>query len=270
MTANNNSNKSISNNVPDDLDVVDGALAGLKQQYDELVKTIKIKYDEQQKIFQQMASTDYQGKDYNEDRINHLINENVNNLKQQRDDIWKYLTTIYNKNTQQTYRNLKNIKNNQKYIEENKIKKEELKTKFGDLKNENNANKKLILHNMYHHKEIYNKTYVQFIMMLALVTCIIIMYLTANNIINSGVGYGSVIMIAIIAIFYTVYRIYIYRMNRDKFQWHKTQYERIDPVQENNSSNSSNSGTIDGIDYEVLDKQAKLEFSKEKESCPSE
>lgn len=119
MTANNNSNKSISNNVPDDLDVVDGALAGLKQQYDELVKTIKIKYDEQQKIFQQMASTDYQGKDYNEDRINHLINENVNNLKQQRDDIWKYLTTIYNKNTQQTYRNLKNIKNNQKYIEVN-------------------------------------------------------------------------------------------------------------------------------------------------------
>jgi hypothetical protein len=269
MSQNNNSNNTnglnnASNNTTNDLEAVDGALAELKSQYDDLVKTIQTKYDEQQQIFQKMASSDYQGDDYNADRINHLIEENVNNLKQQRDNIWKYLTNVYNKNTQQTYRNLKSMKSNEKHIEINKQKKEELKNKLIDLQGDNNRQKKLIKYNMYHHKTVYNKFYGQFILMIALVFCVGMMYLTEHNYVSSMVGYGSIIIVAIIAILYNIYLIYIHRMNRDKFQWHKTTYSRIDPSQETNDNNVDNEGDVN---YAELDKQAKTEFAKHKQSC---
>lgn len=253
------------NNATNDLDAANGALTDLKKEYDQLAEDIKIKYEEQQTIFQNMASDQYDGKDYDADRINHLIQTNVNNLKQQRDNIWKYLTTVYNKNTQQTYRNLKNIKNNEKQILNFKKRKEKLRKDVLDLKSENNTKKKQIQYSLYRHKTIYNKTYAQFILMIALITCIVIMYLTERGNISPMVGWGSVIVIASIAVIYYLYRIYVYRMNRDKFSWHKTQYKRIDPELEPNENNNDN----DTLDRSDLDLKAQLAFSGYNTTCNS-
>jgi hypothetical protein len=262
----NNSNNIISNNVPDDLDIVDGALSGLKKQYDELVTEIRTKHDEQQKIYQDMAQTDYEGEEYEQDRINHLIEANVANLKQQRDNIWKYLSQRYNQNTQLSYRNLKTLKNNEQQLKTNQQRKDELTQKLEDITSKNATQKKLIQHNLYKHKTVYNKTYVQFVVTVALVLCIILLYLTNVNVITTQVGFGAVAVIGLIAVLYYVYRMYIYRMNRDKYYWHKIYFSRVDPTVEVNDNNTSSESPVD---YTKLDKDAKTAFAKYKTSCQS-
>ena len=251
---------------PTDGEIVDEALAGLKKQYDELVTDIKAKYEEQQKIFQEMASSEYEGENYEQDRINHLIEANVNNLKQQRDKIWKYLTKTYKQNTQQTYRNFRSLKNNEKQIVFNKKKKDELINKVGDIKSENNTQKKLILHNIYKHKEVYNKSFIQFIIMMGLVLCIVLMYLTTNGHISPFIGWGAVAVIGLITVLYYIYRIYIYRMNRDKFHWHKIYFKRIDP---NEKGNNNEEVEETPIDYNQLDADAKKLLQDYKNNCKS-
>lgn len=264
------SNNNTLNNAsaPSDAEVVDGALAELKKQYDDLAADIKQKYEEQQKVFQEMASTDYEGENYEQDRINHLIEADVANLKQQRDKIWKYLTTVYNQNTQQTYRNFRSLKNNEKQIASNKKRKAELMNKVGDIKSENNTQKKLILHNNYKSKEVYNKSYVQLIIMIGLLTCIILLYLTTNGYISPMIGWGGVAFIGIITVLYYIYRIYIYRMNRDRFHWHKIYFKRIDPEQEKKNGDEENNDTSD-VDYKKLDEDAKKLLAEYKQSCDS-
>jgi hypothetical protein len=268
-TLNNNTlNNNTSNNAlaPNDAEVVDGALAELKKQYDDLAADIKQKYEEQQTIFKEMASTEYEGENYDQDRINHLIEADVANLKEQRDKIWKYLTTVYDQNTQQTYRNFRSLKNNEKQIVNNKKKKTELIGRVGDIKSENNTQKKLILHNNYKSKEVYNKSYVQLIIMVGLLTCIILLYLTTNGHISPMIGWGAVAFIGLITVLYYIYRIYIYRMNRDRFQWHKIYFRRIDPNQE--AKNDENNDTSE-MDYKKLDEDAKKLLSEYKQTCKS-
>lgn len=264
MSTNNNDN---ANAVPNDLDVVDGALSDLKNQYNNLVEDIKKKHEEQQNIFKKIASSDYNGEDYDTNRINHLIEANVQNLKEQRDNIWKYLTNVYNKNTQQTYHNFRTLKRNEKQINMNDKRKIELANKLDDIKSENNTQQKLIQHNLYKHKEVYNKSYVQFVIMIALIICILIIYATANGMIDSTIGWGSVAVIGVITVLYYIYRMYIYRMNRDKFYWHKIYFKKIDESQL--PSETDNSNNNEELDYAKLDESAKKLFSSQKETCKS-
>jgi hypothetical protein len=261
MSTNNNVN---ANTVPDELDVVDGALSELKNQYNSLVEDIKKKHEEQQNIFKQIASSDYTGEDYDKNIINHLIEANVQNLKEQRDNIWKYLTNVYNKNTQQTYRNFRTLKRNEKQITMNSKRKTELINKLGDLKSENNTQQKLIQHNLYKHKEVHNKSYVQFVIMIALIVCIVMIYVTGNGMIDPTIGWGSIAVISTITILYYIYRMYIYRMNRDKFYWHKIYFKRMDETQ---IPSEEEKGNNEELDYSKLDESAKKLFADYKEKC---
>jgi hypothetical protein len=263
MSTNNNVN---ANTGPNDLDVVDGALSELKNQYNNLVEDIKKKHEEQQNIFKKIASSDYDGENYNTDRINHLIEANVQNLKEQRDNIWKYLTNVYNKNTQQTYRNFKTLKRNEKQINMNSKRKTELINQLGDIKSENNTQQKLIQHNLYKHKEVHNKSYVQFVIMVGLISCIVMIYAITNGMMNPTIGWGSVVMIGAITVLYYVYRMYIYRMNRDKFYWHKIYFKKMDQLQLPSNTEKINN---EEIDYTKLDENAKKLFSGQKETCKS-
>jgi hypothetical protein len=262
MSTNNNDN---ANTVPNNLDVVDGALSELKNQYNNLVEDIKKKHEEQQNIFKEIASSDYDGEDYNKNRINHLIEANVQNLKEQRDNIWKYLTNVYNKNTQQTYRNFRTLKRNEKQINMNGKRKNELSNKLGDLKSENNTQQKLIQHNLYKHKEVHNKSYIQFVIMIALIICILMIYATTNDMVDSTIGWGTVAVIGVITVLYYVYRMYIYRMNRDKFHWHKIYFNKIDESQL--SLKDDNNDNNEELDYAKLDESAKKLFKSENKTC---
>jgi len=259
MSSNNGQNNASKN----DLDVVDGALTELKKQYDSLVDEIKTKHDEQQKLFLDMAEKEYDGDDYEKDRINQLIDTNVANLKQQRDNIWKYLSQKYNQHTQQTYSNFKTLKSNETQINSNQARKLTLKQSLDDLTSKNETQKKLIQNNLYQHKTMYNKTYIQFIITIALITCIIILYLTSIDIVDDMVGYGAVSVIGLITVLYYIYRMYIYRMNRDKQYWHKIYFRRVD---DSNDVPVNNVPKEDSIDYGKLDADAKTAFSQYKNS----
>ena len=128
-----------------------------------------------------------------------------------------------------------------------------------------------VQHNQYQHKTLYNKTYVQFVILIGLVLSIIILYFTSAGVIEQTVGYGSVFMIGFIVIIYYIYRIYIHRMNRDKFHWHKTQYERIETSNNTNQVVDDNSDKIsdnsDKLNYNDLDRKANKEFKKYKSTC---
>lgn len=262
-------NDTLNNNGSNDSDFefADGALTELKNQYDTLVKEIKTKHNEQQKIFQDMAKSEYDGSDYEQDRINHLIETNVSNLKQQRDNIWKYLSQKYNKHTQQTYTNFKRIKNNEKQLVSNSKRKEVLKKELEDVTSKNETQKKLIQHNLYQHKTLYNKTYIQFVITVGLIISIILLYLTSIDTIDSQIGYGAVGIIGLIVVLYYIYRMYIYRVNRDKFYWHKIYFRRMDTPKEVKDEEDDIKPVK--IDYNELDKKAKTAFSQYKSTCQS-
>ena len=253
-----------SNNLPDDLDIADGALTELKSQYNSLVEDIKNKHREQQKLFQDMAGKKYDGEDYEQDRINHLIEANVSKLREQRDKIWKYLSGKYNQNTQQVFRNLKSIKNNEMIIKEKFEEQEELSRQVSDLTKQNSTKQKIIQNNMYKHKEVHNKAYVQLLIMFTLIIDIIVLNLFQNGKLSQYAMLLIVGVSGIIILFYSVYRLYIHRMNRDLQYWHKTYFEKIEndtPIVEEEEK------VVQSVDYEKLDKDAKTLFSQYKDSC---
>ena len=251
------------NNNSESNGAVDGALTELKQQYETLIEDIKKKHQEQQKIFEEIAKKNYDGDDYQQDRINHLIEENVVSLKKQRDKIWQYLSNQYNQNTRDTYQNLRNLKKNQHQIDFNKKRKEELIHKVKDTTQENNTQKKLISHNKYQKQKIGEDLYIQFIITISLIICIIILYLSSIEIISDVVGYGVVGVIVLITVCYYIYRVYYHRMNKDKVHWHKIYYNRIQNPTEEELLDEER----DELDYDKLDADAKKLFSKYKSKC---
>lgn len=263
----NNTNIRNSDGVPDDLDIADSALTELKAQYNSLVEDIKTKHNEQQKLFSDMAVKKYDGEDYEQDKINHLIEANVSKLKEQRDKIWKYLSNKYNQNTKKIYRNLRTIKNNEIIIKEKQNAKEALAKQANDLTKQNSTQQRIIQNNIYQHKDINNKANVQFVIMIILAIDILVLYLSHAEYISQFFALLYVGLSGLFILLYFGYRIYVVRMNKDLHSWDKLYFNKIDSDIQATDKNTVNTDTTEKIDYAKLDKDAKSMFTQYKDSC---
>lgn len=204
---------------------VDDLTYELKSQYDGLSADLKKYFDTKQDDFIQKAKQSYDKQDnYYKDRGEFLIDQQIENVDTYRKQVWDYLTSEYNTNTQEKYLNARTHSQNQKEIKAKKQEYDDMVKRYGDLKSTSTTNyrqKEIVL---YEYNRRNDQLFIMKIIAAVLLVCIILTIM-----INRLLPYEFIYLIIVIfvcLILYIIYYLYFKNLGRSKRYWNKYEFKK--------------------------------------------
>jgi hypothetical protein len=220
----------------------------LKAEYDGLSNDLKKYFDTKQATFYDKSKSAHSSPDnYQQDRGEFLINQQIENINTYRSDVWNYLTEEFNKNTNEKYLNAKTHLQNQKDLARKKADLDKLIKKMNTFKSENNTNNRQKEIVLYEYNRRNDQYFILKIISLVLLVCIIITIL-----INRFIPFDFVYFVLLIfmgLIVYIIYYLYIKNLGRSKRYWDK--YEFVKPAQDFDTVQSLSNTQIESVDKSI-------------------
>jgi exonuclease VII large subunit len=147
----------------------------LKSQYTGLSEDLKKYFDTKQDDFLKKAKSSHSQPDtYYKDRGEFLIDQQIENIDNYRNQIWDYLTTEYNNNTREKYLNSKSHTQNMKEIQRKKKELADLTDKYNNFKSKNTTNnrqREIVLYEYYRRND---QLFIMKVISVTLLVCLII------------------------------------------------------------------------------------------------
>ena len=197
----------------------------LKSQYDGLSADIKKYFDTKDTNFRTRSKSGYNPpSNYNNDRGEFLINQQIDNIDTYRTQIWNYLTNEFNKNTQEKYLNAKMQNQHKKDIEKKKKELANLLKKykqFNELNSTNNRQREIVL---YEYNRRNDQLFIMKVITVTLLVCLII-----TGLINYVLPYEFIYLVLAIfvgLIIYVIYYMYFKNIGRSKRNWNKYVFKK--------------------------------------------
>jgi hypothetical protein len=231
----------------------------LTAEYDGLSTELKKYFDTKQDDFLKKAKESHsRPANYETDRGEFLVNQQISNVNTYRTDVWNYLTNEFNSNTHTKYVNAKAIEQNRKTMERKKKELKKMEDEFNSFKSNsstNNRQREIVLYE-YHRRN--DQLFIMKVISIVLLVCIILTVLI-DVLLPYEVMYLSLIIFTGL-LFYVIYYLYFKNLGRSKRYWDK--YEFPNPPQDFDKIQSLSNVQIDDVDKK-LDKS----FDKYLDDC---
>jgi hypothetical protein len=225
----------------------------LKSQYTGLSDDLKKYFDSRLKEFLEKSKGTYSDpSNYYKDRGEFLVDQQISNLENYRNQIWGYLKSEFNTNTSEKYLNAKTINQNQREIARRKKDFEELDKKYNQFKskkNIHNREKEIAIYELHRRND---QLYIMKIIAVVLLLCLLITFIIYMD----ALPYFTIFVVFTIfgiLILYIIYYMYFTNPGRSKRYWDKKYF--LKPSQETKK-------TSEEIDYVSVDKKLDDEFNK--------
>jgi hypothetical protein len=253
---------SVSTPTPTNNQVADDLTYELKSQYTGLSADLKKYFDTKQDDFLKKSKTVHsQPNNYYQDRGEFLIDQQIENIDSYRNQIWDYLTTEYNNNTQEKHLNAKSHTQNLKEIQRKKKELASLTEKYNNFKSKNTTNnrqREIVLYEYYRRND---QLFIMKVIAVTLLVCLIITIL-----INRLLPYEFVYLVILIflgLIIYTIYYLYFKNLGRSKRYWDKYEFKKPDIKTDSVAS-------LKETEIESIDKKMDKDFDKYlDDGCPA-
>lgn len=237
----------------------------LKMEYEKLTQVINDTIKKQDDLYRDLQ-------DINPDeRRNYKISSTVNDLTQQRNEIWNFLEKKYNENTKMRELYFKKQADNNKVIVAQTTEIENLKDLLDRETNKTTTNNKKFTNKKY---EINKFIYYQH-MYRVLIGCLLVIMLFGNmavlGIFSVGLSYMLISVILGLMIIYVFVYYYVNNIGRDAFYWDKFIFERntdVDKIECDIATVNKNEEA--NAKMKNLEKTASSriqEFNKQQEKC---
>jgi hypothetical protein len=238
---------------------VDDLTYELKSQYDGLSTDLKKYFDTKQDDFLQKTKQTYDNQDnYYKDRGEFLIDRQIDNVDTYRKQVWDYLTTEYNTNTQEKYLNAKTHNQNQTEINRKKKDYDDMSKRYNDLKSTSTTNyrqKEIVL---YEYNRRSDQLFIMKITATVLLVCLILTIMV-NRLLPYELIY-LIILIFVCLIIYIIYYLYFKNLGRSKRYWDKYEFKKP-------NLGSDTVSSLTDVQITNVDKKMDTDFDKYLDGC---
>ncbi len=233
-------------------------------QYNGLSNDLKNYFDQRQQDFLNQSKNNYDNPDnYYSDRNRFLLNNRIESLEERRKEVWDYLISEFNTNTDDKYLNARMMSQNKKDMTYQREKLNDLQEKYNSVKDKNSTYGRQREIALYDYNHRLSQIYIMKVIGIVLIICLILTYLIKNEIVPSVVSYVVLVLFALL-VFYTIYHVYLKTPNRSRRQWDKYYFKQPDLESKTDSSK------VDAnFDYDKFDKKIDGEFDKYLDTCKS-
>lgn len=232
----------------------------LKQQYQGLTDDVKAYYDKQQADFLAESKSKYPDKDsFYQDRGKFLIRKKIDDLDSHRREVWTYLTSEFDRNTQDKNLNAKMMSQNKKDMLRHQKDFEKYQKKLEEASSDQHTSNRIREIELYELNRRKSQVFLMKIIALTMLACLVLTVCLQQNLLPSQTTY-AVMAIFVGMILYVIFYLYFKNPGRSRRTWDKYYFEQ--PVEEIQKDLN-----LDEINYDKLDKDLDKEFLKYMDSC---
>lgn len=233
----------------------------LKSQYQGLSEEVKNYFDNQQKRFLDNSKSKYPSPDtYQSDRKDFLIKKKIDDLDTHRQNVWSYLSSEFERNTNEKNRNAEIMDQNTKELKRKEKELKKLQEEYQQSSGKTNTSNRLREIEKYEYYRRSSQVFIMKVIAVSLLSSIILLFLTKSHFLPLETLY-IVLFIFGGMVLYVIYYLYLENPGRSHRYWDKYYFEQPKEQEINKQPE------FDEFDYDTYDKKLDKEFNKYLDSC---
>jgi len=229
-------------------------------QYQGLTDDVKAYFDQQQSTFLAESKSKHPDKNsFYQDRGKFIIRKKIDDLDSHRREIWSYLTSEFNRNTQDKNLNAKMMSQNKNDATRNEKELGKYQKKLEEVKGSQTTNNRLREIELYELNRRKSQIYLMKIVVFSLMLCSALTAGVDQNLLPRETIYFIFLLFCGL-LCYIIYYMYLKNPGRSRRNWSKYYFDQpVEEIQKNLD--------VDEINYDKLDQDLDKEFHKYMDSC---
>lgn len=185
------------------------------KEYENLSKEIQDTINSQDEMYREIQGVTVEGNQ------KYKLEGRIEDLKERRNNIFKFLQDKYNQNTTLRKKYFEELVENKKVLENQENEIESLQKKIKSIKQTKDTNTRQVNIEKYERNknDYYYNLYIMIVVVLVLL--VVILHMIVARLISKGIGMNIVMGILLLSLVYIVYYVYFNNYNRDEFHWDK-------------------------------------------------